>query len=80
MLKKSDIETIVKEVFCELRLRWEVFYVEFDYPNRRWWVRARMLAHPDVFADLYVKMGLRDVVKKSLEEDVKRKLQELDSK
>jgi len=80
MLEKSDIETIAKEVFRELRLNWEVFHVEPDNPNHRWWVRARMPDHPDVFADLYANMGLRDVVKKSLEEDVKRKLQELDSK
>ncbi len=80
MLEKSDIETIAKEVFRELRLNWEVFHVEFDDPNHRWWVRARMPDHPDVFADFYPDKGSRDVVKKSLAEMVKRKLQELDSK
>ncbi len=80
MLKKSDIEAIIKEVFCELRLRWEVFYVKFDFPNHRWWVRARLPDHSGAFTDLYVNKGLRDVVKKSFEEDVKCKLQELDSK
>jgi len=78
MLEKSDIEAIAKEVFRELRLNWEVFYV--DPPQLRWWIRARMPDHPDVFADFCPNNGSRDVVKKLLAEMVKRKLQELDSK
>ncbi len=80
MLEKSDIETIAKLVFRELGLNWKVFHLEFDKPNHRWWVRARRSDHPDVFADLYANIGLRDVVKKSLVEGIKRKLQELESK
>ncbi len=79
MLEKSDIEAIAREVFSEFGLNWRVFYVP-DVPDHRWWVRARLPDLQDVFADLYASLGSREIVKKSLEEAVKRKLQELDSK
>lgn len=81
MLEKSDIETIANEVFREFGLNWKVFQeVVSDDLHHRWWIRARMPDHPDVFADFYPNKGSRDVVKKSLAEMVKRKVQELDSK
>ena len=81
MLGKDDIEAIANEVFREFGLNWKVFHVNVkrDDPHK-WWIRARMPDHLAVFVDLYPKKGSRDVVKKSLAEMVKRKLQELDSK
>ncbi len=82
MLEKSDIETIAYEVFREFGLKWKVFQeVEYDAAHQRWWVRAIIIPdHPDVYAEFYLNKGPRDVVKKTLAEMVKRKLQELDSK
>ncbi len=82
MLEESDIETIAKEVFREFGLKWKVLQkVEYNAPHQRWWVRAIIVPdHPDVFAEFYLNKGPRDVVKNTLAEMVKRKLQELESK
>ncbi len=81
MVDKNEVEAIAKEVFLEFGLNWEVFHLCLVSNPRRWWIKARM---PDdlekVFVDLYPDKGPRDVVKKSLEGEVKRKLQELESK
>ena len=79
MVDKNDVEAIAKEVFREFGLNWEVFHVD-DKPKEpdKWWIQARMPDDLDeVLVNLYPNKGTREVVKKSLAEAVKRKLQEL---